>query len=531
MKNKFRLLLFALLATLTNSCMKPEDFDLGMLAESTVNYDIALPITQTRLTMENIIDLRGGLFVPDDTSLLHIIYSMQPMKAELLKTVNLGRVPPFSLSIPAMPYVCIKDTMVTLPFSDTMWFNMQGVDAKVKTIHLSSVKLRMKSSNTFIFPLELEMNLNNLQNEAGQAIAFRQQTPGQNRKDTLLSLENMRLQMGESDKPFFVLNGSAKVNIRRQEGDTLIPRTGSFSLSAEFSEMKLDRVDAYLNKNAYHLEGEMPIAGFGLERMTHLGFNDARLIANIKVSGVSAPLRLAKSSVLVHNQKEPASVPLIPDNYDVPYPAIDADPMEKESKVAHSITDLLIDRPSKVSYAIDALLNPDEEQTQLHAIRTGAALAVGLAFDVPLCFSADRYALSDTMEFQMGDLDSNTTLTYLGLKFIVKNAFPIDINLSMHFLDADYNKLFSLFHDDSISGGKIGPAPGYHVVEPTVSRFDDELDVAETALVRKARYLALDIKLGTTDNQTVKIYVDGKKEGYVDVKVGARIKVKQKGLF
>lgn len=519
------------LAVLFGSCLRQEDFNRDMFADSGVNYDIAIPLTDTKLTMENLIDLKGGLFVPDDTSLLHIIYAMEPVKENLIEEITLGQASPFVLSTADIPYMCLKDTVIKVPFDDTIYFDLKGLNATVQTLHFTTAQMVMRAQNSFLFPMELEMRLENVKEKDGQPVVCRYQRPASSQGDTTINLLDIRVEMPEMQTPFIVMKGTATVNVRRVEGDSNF-YSGSLYISSNLRQMDFWRADGYFETLSYTLKNEMSIEGLGLERMKNISFDEAHIVADLKVNGVSAPLRLNKTQVLIHNlDGDVTEVPLLPENYMVAVPAFDANPLEKDSKESMEVADMLIDRPQKITYQIDGTLNPDNDESQMQAMQKGGFLSVGLTCDVPLHFSADRYALCDTLEVSLDDLNGNTELRYFDVKSIVKNAFPLDVVFSLHFLDADYRPLFSLFHDDLVAGGKIGPAPGLHVIEPTIVNFEDILDLGEMALARQMHYVVVDARISTTDQQKVKVYVDGEKEGYVNAKVGIRIKFKQKGLL
>lgn len=522
-------LLFLLLSGVCGSCMRSEDFDVNMFAGFSASYDIAMPLTHTRLTMKNLIDLKGGNFIPDDTSLLHIIYAMKPVTATFIKDVNLGQLAPFEVSIPTVTYSCLKDTLVSLPFVDTIWFDMSGVNAQVQTLWLSSVQMIVRSDNRFVFPMDMEMRFENVTDEQNQSIVYRNQTSAKANHDTTVVLQNVRVDMADSRNPFIALSGTVKVEVKRRSEDSAV-YTGTLYASTNFRRMEFFRADGYLDSTGYNINGEMSIAGLGLEGMTNISFEEAYLLADLKVEGVSAPLRLTHTDVLIHNTEgDPTIVPLLPDNYDVAYPAITDDPLEKKSQESAEMVNMLIDRPYRVSYGLTGILNPENDKSQMQALQKGGNMSVGLTCDIPLHFSADRYTLSDTLVVSLDDLGDDTELNYFDVKSIVKNAFPLDVRFSLHFLDAGYNNLFSLFHEDLIAGGKIGPAPGLHVEEPTVARFEDILDIGELARAKQMHYVVVDAQFSTTDCQKVKVYVDEEKEGFADVNVGIRIKVTQKG--
>lgn len=523
-------LVFLVVTGIFVSCMRPEDFDMDMYADQGIDYDVAMPLTSTRLTIENLIDLKGGVFVPDDTNLLHIIYSMTPESAELLPDVTLGNTPAFGFSTSMLSYTCMKDTLFSVPFSDTVHFDMDGVAASVKTLYLSSARMAMHNVNTFKFPMRVRMEFANIKDAQGRNIVYQMEVPANTDRDTVMMMENVKVEMDHADRPYVILSGLSTVNVKRVEGDSLW-HTGMLYTNAGLQDMEFRRADGHLSKTSYSIMGKMPVEGLGLERMTDIRFNEAYLIADLKVEDISAPVRLTESKVLIRNVNgSSTAVSLFPENYDIAYPGIDDDPMVKESKESSTVTDLLIDRPNLVTYEVKGDVNPENDSMLLQAIQKGSKVSMGLTCDIPLYFSADNYALRDTMEISLDNLDEDTELHYFDMKSILKNAFPLDVVFSLHFLDAEHRELFSLFHEDLVEGGKIGPAPGYHVVEPSVSRFEDVLDAAEMELARRMHYVVVDARFSTTDKVTAKFYVDGEKEGFVDVKVGVRIKIRQKGL-
>lgn len=523
-------LLCLLLAGWLGSCMRPEDFDSDMLANVVLDYDIALPLTETRLTIENLIDLKGGNFVPDDTSLLHIIYTMEPAKARLIDEIKLGETSAFGFSSDQLTYTCLKDTVFSIPFSERVFFDMSGTDARIETIYLSSASIAMMLRNSFLFPMDLSMDFENIRDENGQKVSYSAQIPAQTSCDTTVTFSNIRVELNQEKTPYFDVSGIARIMVKRMAGDTVL-HTASVYSSSVFRDMEFRRAEGHLNRTPYTVKGKMSIAGMGLDRMKNINFNEAYMIADLKVAGLSAPLRLTRTDVRILNAGTPTVLPLFPENYDVEYPGLHDEPLEKKSQTSMEMVDVLIDNPYGVEYTLDGFLNPDNDTSTLQAMEQDGNFSVVLTCDIPVYFSADRYSLRDTLELNLDELTEDTELRYFDIKSIAKNAFPLDAAFSIHFLDAGYNELFTLFHEDSISGGKIGPPPGYHVVEPTVSRFEDCLDQEELQRVRSLRYIVVDAAFSTTDKATVKFYVDGEKEGYLDIKVGVRIKIKQSALL
>lgn len=528
MRKAGNLLLCALSILLGYSCIDPNDFDPDRFADDGLNYDIALPLAYTRLTIDNLIDLKGGLFVPDDTGLLHIIYSMEPVTARLINNVRVNNTDPFRINIPQTSYFCI-DTVYTVPFTDTLKLSLDGAPAQdIKTAYLASVRLTLSSSNTFLFPADIRLNLDNMKDVQGKSYSFDRQATSSS--DTNIVLKNVRVEMAEGQMPYIAFSGSVTISSRLIPGDTL-PHSGSFRMNFQFSDMVFQRIDGHLDAIPFSLSGELPITGFGLERMTNLSFDRADILADLRVRGVSAPIRLENTAFLLHNQNEQTLVPLFPQDFDVPYPDINSDSLIKESQQSTNVSDLLFDRPTSVSYLLQGKMNPDLDRSSLQAIEKDGDISMKLTCDVPLNFSADRYALTDTIDFSVDDLDESTSFTFFELKTILKNAFPMEMMVNLHFLDDRYNELFTIFNEAFVKGGRIGPAPGYHVVEPTVSTFDEMLNAEQLELARNLKYVIVNAVMSTTDRQRVNVYMYNENESYLDVKIGTRIKITRKGLL
>lgn len=530
MRKAGNLLLCALCILAGFSCIDPDDFDSDRFADNGLSYDIAIPLAYNRLTIENLIDLKGGLFIPDDTGLLHIIYTTEPVTARLIGDIHIGNTAPFGIDIPQTPYFC-KDTVYTVPFTDTLELSLENLPAEdIKSAYLSSVKISLSTANTFIFPAEIKLLLDNMKDAQGKAIAINRQSAAAINSDTSAILHDVKVEMQEGKAPYIALSGSATIKTKSMPGDTLL-RYGAFKMNFQMSDMEFQRIDGHLNTVPFEIIGQLPIAGFGLERMTDLKFERADIIADLRVKGISAPIRLEKTSLLLNNHNEQTSLSLFPDNFDVPYPAIDQDSLVAESRKSTDINNLLIDRPSSVSYHLEGKMNPDLDHTSLQAIEKDGNISMKLTCDVPLQFSASRYALTDTINFSIDDIDESTTFDFFEIKTILKNAFPLEMTLCLHFLDASRNELFTLFDDRILEGGRIGPAPGYHVEEAIVSTFENQLNADQLELAKKIKYVILNAVINTTDCQRVNVYMYNENESYLDVKIGTRFKITQKGLL
>jgi hypothetical protein len=116
----------------------------------------------------------------------------------------------------------------------------------------------------------------------------------------------------------------------------------------------------------------------------------------------------------------------------------------------------------------------------------------------------------------------------LNLKMILRNAFPIDAYIVVHFLDSAYNSVLTIY-EGKIGGGETGQ--NLHVVKPEIVNIEIDLLAHEVLVLKKVHYISVVSAFDTKDNGEVKIFAGSEKEGYISVKAGARAKLKAGALI
>ena len=506
------------------SCFRAEDFDTDRMSDIKMDYDIALPLADTRLDMENLMDLAGGVYVPDEEGLLHIVYAMEPVGFSFLGDVDFPGNLSFSASGNHVPYFRI-DTVLAFSRHDTLPVGVAGISegAEIESLHLESVDLQMDFSHTFADPMRMHYVFPNLTDFAGVPVSV-ERTVGQGVSEPVrMALSDVVLHP-VAGRICLLVEGDFSVEVAPDPADTLV-HYGNYSMAGSMENLVFARFDGFVPTISYRMTGELPVRGLGLERMKAIDFREATVTADMKVEGLSAPLRIETSRVDVLHAEGTAEVALFPENYDVAYPAFDAEPLVKESSVETDMTAITAERPHAIRYEIAGSVNPEADRALVQAMEKDAGMYVGLTCDLPVWFSADNYALTDTLEIAGNEIGEDTRINYFLLKSIVQNAFPLDLVLDVRFLDLNRKPLLTLFEGRKVEAAAVGADE--HVSEPVVERFEDELSGEEVGLVKQAAYVEITARISSLEKKDVKIFASSETESFLNVKMGFRTKITQ----
>jgi hypothetical protein len=248
------------------------------------------------------------------------------------------------------------------------------------------------------------------------------------------------------------------------------------------------------------------------------------LTSRLSLSGISIPVRLKSNRIVgVKTNGDTLELPaLFPQNYDIPTPLPTDNPLQKTTEYKSTIIDEIpVSEMKEFIGEFTIETNPDGLNYQQNILEKGAKLTVDFEMDIPMDFSMYNHHQSDTIKFDMFTPDLIDIMHALNLKMIVKNAFPIDADVSVCFLDSAYNRVM-IIYEGKISGGEIGA--DFHVVKPETVNVEIDLLADEVSVLKKVRYISLISTLDTKNNEEVKIFAGSEKEGYLSIKTGARAK-------
>lgn len=515
------------LAAVSVSCFHKEDFDMDRLASDSLRYDIAMPLVDVRLTIENIIDPKGGLFRPDENGLLHLVYTTEPFEKEIINGLAFGD-HYINIGESGIPYRRL-DTLLSFSSRDSVALKTYNLPdgTEIKKLYLKAVRLKFSITNRFMDPLDWKVRFPNVKEPSGAEISLQRRIESEHTEEILIDYPELYIEM-EGSVPYVLREDEAQVDMRGMTQDSAFYR-GSYSVEGSLSNMIFDKIEGYMGSVDFSFDGSLPIEGLGLERMEDVSAKVATINTDFLLKGVSAPVRVEESVVKIYNQVGVHNVEVFEPGYEVPYPPFDKVPLQEESFTKKDVTDVLLDRPTHISFSVQGTMNPDNTREQLQAFEQNSLIRMMLECDVSAWFSADNYTLYDTLAVSFTGED--TEIDYLNLKTIFKNAFPLDFNVDLIFLNRDYSPALVLFENRLVESAVVGPEPDLHVTTPTVQNFDDELTDEQVTAIRGSSYVVIRARVNSYKKGDVKIYMPSENEGFFNAKVGFRAKITQSNLY
>ncbi len=115
-----------------------------------------------------------------------------------------------------------------------------------------------------------------------------------------------------------------------------------------------------------------------------------------------------------------------------------------------NISDFLAFLPSRLEYNLSAQSNPDGESGSYNFVTDDSQIDVDFEFVLPLWFQADSFALEDTIDLDLADIDEDADIIEkVNFKLEVTNGMPLDIDFQVYFVDENYNHVDSMFSENS----------------------------------------------------------------------------------
>ena len=112
-----------------------------------------------------------------------------------------------------------------------------------------------------------------------------------------------------------------------------------------------------------------------------------------------------------------------------------------------NIKQIFNDKVVQVVYDIDAIPNPDFDETVTNFLNDESFFRINVDVAIPMHLKANEFVIGDTLDFNLSDYDNVNNATF---KSIVNNGFPVDITLQGYFLNERGDKIDSLFAPESL---------------------------------------------------------------------------------
>lgn len=213
---------------------------------------------------------------------------------------------------------------------------------------------------------------------------------------------------------------------------------------------------------------------------------------------------------------------LIDDGITVDYPTLDMVGQTTRTTFAFNkdnsnIEDLFGLRPERVTYDIDALVNPGSMEEDGFLDRS-SFFQIDIAVEVPLEGRINDFVINADSELDLSSLDDVASATF---KVIFENSFPIDIDGQMYFVDDEGLVLDSLFEQGTVllPSGQLDSQG--NVTSATVTTLEIPFEADRLARIRAATQLDVDAKFASPDTPAVPLSIYDYNN--LVVKMGAKV--------
>ena len=114
-----------------------------------------------------------------------------------------------------------------------------------------------------------------------------------------------------------------------------------------------------------------------------------------------------------------------------------------------NISDFLDFLPSSLEYHLNAASNPEGPAGSYNFVTDDSQIDVNFEFILPMWFKADSFALVDTIDLDLSNMEDNADIIEkVNLMLEVSNGLPLDIDFQLYFLDENYNAVDTLFAEN-----------------------------------------------------------------------------------
>jgi hypothetical protein len=299
------------------------------------------------------------------------------------------------------------------------------------------------------------------------------------------------------------------------------------AVTATIENMNFDAIFGYIGD--YELltqTGEVDLGFFENTLDGYIYFENPQINFNIKNSyGVPAAVTISR---FVGFKNDIDSIQMIFDStidtFGYAYPSLAdyiANDIYKDTTISingtnSNVSDFLSFLPSKLEYSLGAKSNPEGPSGSYNFVSDDSKIDVGFEFILPLWFKADNFALEDTIDLDLMDIDQDANfIEKVNILLEVSNGLPLEIDFQVYFLDSLYNPVDSLFDDASrpiIRSGITDPLTG-EVIAPGINKSFVEYTKDDITTLNTVRYGVIRAGLKTPsdasgDQFSVKFFTD-----------------------
>lgn len=544
MKKNRTTLLFAsgiVVISLLGSCLKG-NFKLKKLADSFWEPDVAVPLVNSSMTLNNILKLSNANnnFSIGSDNFVTLVYrgNLFSLRAdEVLKIPDQPLNTSFTFpgtALNAFDLMTMQDTFqVTPPLTTNFDFNSGSADSFIDSLYIKNCLFAINLISTFQHQLLLTINIPDAKKNG---ISFSQTVevpPAGNSNITRsvnFNMANYVVKLNQNGTPNKLKMTFSFKLIKTTS--TILPGHNSMAIVMSLSDIAF--------KNLFGSIGQKLLAP-NTDTIPITLFNNGIAGGGISVTNASLDIRISNAfgiPIRATFQKFQGYNPLsITPIINIVSPLfINPLPISTPSQIGQSassslslnssnsnINNVLTYLPHYLIYKIDALSNPPPPYPVMqNFIEDSSRFKVDVDINLPLEGTLKNLVFQDTIMFKFQEVEE---LQSLNLKLFFKNGFPIETKVQVYFADTMGYVLDSLLQDDIILASGI---VGNNGRVTTASEKTTEINYPEQKILNLKKVRKIYVK-GTTStfqngSKNVKIYSDYR----LDLKISGRAKLKFK---
>lgn len=213
-------------------------------------------------------------------------------------------------------------------------------------------------------------------------------------------------------------------------------------VAMKVDQLLFDYIEGYFSKQVFELDGSnIGVGVFEQWISGGLSFEDPKMNIYVR-NAFGFPVRSRFNKVeltTLGGQSFELESEFIDKGIDFEYPTVDEIGQVKFSEFSFTkdnsnIKELFNDKVVNVTYDIDALTNPDDDNTIVNFVDTTSFFSVDVNIEVPLNGSANDFVIKSSMEFDGTELADVSEAQF---KLITANDFPADMKIELNFVTLD----------------------------------------------------------------------------------------------
>jgi len=423
------------LGQLLTSCQQFEELE--DLEEVAYEADFAVPLVDTRFTMEDLIESveEASTIRIDEDGTIRLFY-----EGEVLTQSSEELFPPLDEAIP--PVIPVVQPRLTIPLELPNETDIDRVDLKQGRLTYSfesrqpepvSVTIRFPEFSRSGQPLTLEHEL--------PAYSGNGPPPRVNIQDNPVDLGSYSI-IPSNDSLTFEYVATTP------DGDVVT--LSNFLLGIQ--DLALSYAEGYLGTQRFEGGGdEIEIDFFEDWIQGDIFFADPQVTFAV-ANSIGIPTRSDVEQfevVTVTGEVLELMSPLVETGLDFPFPEIDEVGQTKTTtfvfdKDNSNLEDILGASPISLNYQVDAISHPDQDTSIRGFITDSSFYRVDVAVNLPLFGQARNFVARDTFDF---DLQEFEEVKDAEIKIVAENELPLDLEMQVFFVDGQGQVVDSLFNE------------------------------------------------------------------------------------